>query len=379
MEFLFDPGNTINALTLGSLYAMIAVGYTMVYGIIKLINFAHGEVFMFGAYIGLMIIVAVGSSTSGAVLWLLPVAILLAMLACAMMGTILDWAAYLPLRQNHLLPDVLSVLGLVGSAVFAILYFTRSNGGTDPAPVILIALATTVFLLFVASTATLMGGFGPPARTFESSRLSALITAIGMSLSLQTIAQLIWTANPQAIPDRSLPAFFNETVISITPDAGVQGKQLVIWITAAVLTSILTYLVSATKIGKAMRACAIDKQTASLMGVNVNHVIAFTFVVGSAMAAVAGILQTVKVGGNLTPRFGYYPGVIAFAAAVLGGIGNIRGAMLGGLLLGFTQSFAEGAGGKGSEYSFAFAFGLMVIVIIFRPWGLLGRATAKRA
>ena len=154
------------------------------------------------------------------------------------------------------------------------------------------------------------------------------------------------------------------------------GKELVIWIAASVLMAGLGFLVARTRMGRAMRACALDKQTAALMGVNVNVVIGFTFMIGSAMAAVAGVLYAIKVGGNISPRMGYYPGVIAFAAAVLGGIGSIRGAVAGGLIIGFTQAVGSVVA---SAYDFAFAFGLMVLVIMFRPWGIFGKAEAKRA
>ncbi|MHC4831083.1 MAG: branched-chain amino acid ABC transporter permease, partial [Planctomycetota bacterium] len=218
---------------------------------------------------------------------------------------------------------------------------------------------------------------------------------------LQTVAQLLWTADYRFFPAESLPAFLNQTMFT-WGEASLLGKEMVIWIAMVVLMVGLGGLVAFSKIGKAMRACAIDKETAALMGVNVNYVIGVTFMIGSAMAAVAGILFAVKVGGNISPRMGYYPGVIAFAAAVLGGIGSIRGAVAGGLLIGLTQAAAPkvfsvilhkldavspfmhklGAASLASRmpaYDFAFAFGLMILVILFRPWGLFGRAGAKRA
>ena len=139
----------------------------------------------------------------------------------------------------------------------------------------------------------------------------------------------------------------------------------------------LTYLVNHTKIGKAMRACALDQKTAALMGVNVNWVIAVTFMIGSALAAVAGILFAIKIGGNISFRMGYYPGVIAFAAAVLGGIGSIRGAVVGGMIIGATQAVVQVT--PYAAYDFAFAFGLMILVILVRPWGIYGKPGASRA
>lgn len=298
MEEFF--GHLFNALTLGAIYALIAVGYTMVYGIIRLINFAHGEIYMFGTFLGLHAVSGLG--------WHLGFAIILAMAGCAVLGASIDFVAYRPIRQ--------------------------------------------------------------------STRLIALITAIGMSLSLQTIAQLIWGADYKAFPPENLPAFINNPILTIG-GAQLLGKEFIIWLAAVAMMLFLHLLVTYTKIGKAMRACSQDKVTAALMGIPVNTVISVTFMIGSAMAAVAGILYAIKVGGNISYRMGYYPGVIAFAAAVLGGIGNIKGAMLGGLLIGFTQAFGQGY--IDSRYDFSFAFGLMVIVILFRPWGILGRPESTRA
>jgi branched-chain amino acid transport system permease protein len=293
-------GHLFNALTLGAIYALIAVGYTMVYGVIKLINFAHGEIYMFGTFLGLMAVAGLG--------WHLGFAIILAMAGCAALGAAIDAVAYRPIRG--------------------------------------------------------------------SSRLAALITAIGVSLSLQTVAQLIWGANPRAFPTEGLPAFLLRPVLSVA-GANLLGKELLVWVAAVLMMLLLHLLVGYTRIGKAMRACAEDKVTAALMGIPVNRVIAVTFMIGSAMAAVAGVLYSLKAGGNISFRMGYYPGVIAFAAAVLGGIGNLKGAVLGGMLIGFTQALCGGY--LASQYDFAFAFGLMIVVILFRPWGLLGRPESARA
>ncbi len=292
-----------DAITTGFLYALIAVGYTMVYGIIKLINFAHGEIFMIGAFIGLLCVQALFGVAGGAALF---VAIPLAMFGCALIGWVMDIIAYKPLRR--------------------------------------------------------------------STRLAALITAIGVSLSLQTVVQL-FTPDFHEFTAAQLPRFFDTGPLIF----GVKllYKELSVWIAAALLMIGLDLLVNWTKTGKAMRACALDKSTAALMGINVNRVIANTFMIGSAMAAIAGILQGIKVGGNINFRFGYYPGLIAFAAAVLGGIGSVRGAFLGGLIIGFTQVFLQAY--INIKYGFSFAFGVMILTIIVRPCGILGQPEAKRA
>jgi len=364
-------GHLFNALTLGAIYALIAVGYTMVYGIIKLINFAHGEMFMFGTFFGLMLISNLGFHFG----W----ALLLAMIGCGMVGALLDWSAYLPMRRSSLLPDSLSIAGLLLIVVLAIIFFSTRPDAEAPRPevhkfcgVMLLILPCLMVLMSLLENAGLIR----QGATFETERLSALITAIGMSLSFQTVAQLIWGARYRAFPESGLPKFFNAKILTLW-SAQLTGKEVAVWVAAIVLMIGLNVLVFHTKIGRAMRACAQDKTTASLMGVNVNAVIAFTFMVGSAMAAVAGILYAIKVGGNINYRMGYYPGVIAFAAAVLGGIGNIKGALVGGVLLGFTQAFGQGY--IASEYGIAYGFLVMIIVILFRPWGLYGQQEATRA
>lgn len=361
-----------NALTLGALYALIAVGYTMVYGIIKLINFAHGEIFMMGTFLGLLLMTNASMP--------LALAMLAAMAACVILGVVIDFSAYLPLRRQHPLADNVSLIGLGLISVLTLSYFfgVRSDVGAGGMAVIGILLGAVPLAVFVIAILGLLGRLGRPKGTVQSDRLSALITAIGMSLALQTIAQLVFGADPRPIPDEVLPSFMvgDGAKAFVLGGTQVTFKEIIIWVSAVGMMVGLEYIVQYTRIGKAMRACALDKDTASLMGVNVNYVIAVTFMIGSAMAAVAGLLYAIKVGGNVYFRMGYYPGVIAFAAAVLGGIGNIRGAMLGGLLIGLTEAIGVAIA---PEYKFAFAFGLMIAVILFRPWGLLGKAGAKRA
>jgi branched-chain amino acid transport system permease protein len=363
-EFL---GYLVNGITLGAIYALIAVGYTMVYGIIKLINFAHGEVFMFGTFFGLVLVNEHGLN--------LGFAIALAMVGCVVVGALLDWNAYLPLRRNKRLPDVISTAGIVGMGAVALTYFLtqKSHAGTPVGTAVMVLLFSVPAVLFVMALLETLGILGPPRRMFESDRLSALITAIGMSLMLQTLAMLIYGPDFHSFSDENLPGWLNDRVLGMP----VQGKEVAVWVAALALMALLHFIVHYTRVGKAMRACSQDKQTAALMGINVNRIIMLTFVIGSAMAAVAGILYAVKVGGNISFRMGYYPGVIAFAAAVLGGIGNIQGAMIGGMLLGLTQGLCSGY--ISSEYDFAFAFGAMVLMILVRPWGLLGKPGAARA
>jgi branched-chain amino acid transport system permease protein len=291
----------LGGLTKGSIYALIALGYTMVYGIIELINFAHGEIYMIGAFTAL--IVAGALTLAG---W--PA---LAVLAVAMAAAVVYAAAY-------------------GYTVEKIAYKPLRN-----AP-----------------------------------RLSPLISAIGMSIFLQNYVMLAQTSKflpfPRLIPDFA----FMEPVEHIFSSA-----DLVIVLTTAALMAGLTLLIKFTRIGKAMRATAQDRTMAMLAGVNVNRVISATFVIGSMLAAAGGVLIASRV-GQINFAIGFIVGIKAFTAAVLGGIGSVPGAVLGALVLGWTESF--GTGYVSSDYEDVFAFSLLVLILIFRPAGLLGKVKAQK-
>jgi len=299
----------LNGLVLGSVYALIALGYTMVYGILQLINFAHGEVLMMGAMVGLSAINALAPyGLPGPLLLLIAVAV--AIPVCVLLSMAMERLAYRPLRN---------------------------------AP-----------------------------------RLSPLITAIGLSITLQTVAMIIWKPNPIVFPDLlptdPIPIF----------GAVLAPKQLLILVVSAFMMSGLLLLVNRTKLGRAMRATAENPRIAELMGVNSNRVISATFAIGAALAAVAGIL--VAMNYNIAQFYmGFLPGLKAFTAAVLGGIGNIAGAMLGGMLLGLIESLGAGYIGQltggflGSHYQDIFAFVVLIIVLVFRPSGLMGERVADRA
>jgi branched-chain amino acid transport system permease protein len=291
----------LGGLTRGSIYALIALGYTMVYGIIELINFAHGEIYMIGAFTAL-IVASVLTMSGMTGLSVLVLATVVAVLYAAAYGFTVEKIAYKPLRQ---------------------------------AP-----------------------------------RLSPLISAIGMSIFLQNYVLLAQTSDflpfPNLIP--ALP--FME------PYSQFMGStELVIVLTTTAATVILTLFIKFTKIGKAMRATAQDRSMAMLTGVNVNRVISNTFIIGSALAAIGGVLIASHV-GRINFYIGFIAGIKAFTAAVLGGIGSIPGAVLGGLILGWTESFATGY--VSSDYEDVFAFCLLVLILIFRPAGLLGRSTAQK-
>jgi branched-chain amino acid transport system permease protein len=283
----------INGLTIGGIYAMMAVGYTMIYGVIQLINFAHGEIYMLGAFFAITFIISLGIPFYAA----LP----LSMACCAICGVLLDIIAYRPLRR--------------------------------------------------------------------SPRLAALITAIGMSIFLQNLAMVIWGSRPKPFPQGALPAYFDKTAISFG-DVRLSWFHLFIYGMTIVMMVGLNLIIKKTRWGKAMRAVAQNKTMAALAGINVNRVISYTFFLAGALGGAAGIM-TGAFYNKIEPTMGYIAGVKAFAAAVLGGIGSVPGAMLGGLVLGIAEAF--GAGYLSSLYRDGISYGVMIIVIILIPAGLFGR------
>lgn len=303
----------VNGLVLGSIYALIALGYTMVYGVLGIINFAHGEVLMIGAMVSLSLLRLIMGMTAGLPGWLTLLIVLpLTMAFCAGLSYWIERIAYRPLRN---------------------------------AP-----------------------------------RLAPLISAIGMSILLQTIAMLIWSRNPMTYP-QLLPS--NPIELGST-GATITGKEIVIIVTALLVMCGLLFLVEKTKLGRAMRATAEQTQIASLMGVNPNRVISITFMLGGALAGLAGVMIASNY-GNVHFYMGFIPGLKAFTAAVLGGIGNLQGAMLGGLLLGLIESLGAGYIGEltggvfGSNYQDIFAFLVLILVLVLRPTGLLGEKVSDRA
>jgi inner-membrane translocator len=278
----------INGLRTGSIYALIAIGYTMVYGIAKMINFAHGDIIMVGAYALYFSISVLGLPV--------PVALVITVIVCAVLGVVIEKVAYKPLRS------------------------------------------------------------APP--------LAVLITAIGMSFFLQSASLLIFRSTP--IPFQSVIPNVN---ISVGPVV-ISSITVVTLIVTAVAMILLTLFVNKTKMGSAMRAVSEDKGAAELMGINVNSTISLTFAIGSALAAVAGVLYICQY-QSMKPTLGALPGIKAFVAAVLGGIGSIPGAMLGGILLGLIESVSKAY--ISTELADAIVFGVLIVVLLFRPSGLLGK------
>ncbi len=282
----------INGLTLGSTYSLIALGYTMVYGILELINFAHSEIYMIGAFIGLIAVSV----------YKLPfiIALLLSMVGSCILGIIIEKAAYKPLR--------------------------------------------------------------------ESSRIASLISAIGMSIFLQNAVLML--AGPRA---RAFPASFNVTNLKLG-NLQISSLQLIILLVSVVLMVGLQFLIQKTRLGQAMRATAQDKETAQLMGIKIDQVISFTFAIGSALGGAAGVLVGIYF-SSVDPMMGFFPGLKGFVAAVLGGIGNIPGAMLGGLILGLVEMLGAV---YISSYKDAIAFAVLILILLVKPTGLLGRRIQEK-
>jgi branched-chain amino acid transport system permease protein len=301
----------INGLVLGSMYALVALGYTMVYGIINLINFAHGEVLMVGALTSWTIIGMMREAMPNTPGWLiLLIATLIACVVCAILNFTIEKLAYRPLR-------------------------------------------------------------GSP-------KLAPLITAIGMSIFLQTLAMVIWkpTVKPYPALLSQDPYFIGEAVITPT--------QIMVLIVTAMSLCVLLWLVNYTKLGRAMRATAENPRVAALMGVKPDVVISATFVIGAVLAAIAGVLYA-STYGTAQHAMGFLPGLKAFTAAVFGGIGNLGGAVVGGVLLGLIEAIGAGYLGDltgdvlGSHYADIFAFIVLILVLTVRPSGLLGERVADRA
>lgn len=296
----------INGLTIGSTYALIAIGYTMVYGIIGMINFAHGEVYMIGSYISFIVITGLLAMGHVALPLILFIALLVAIIVASSYGWAIERVAYRPLRNSN--------------------------------------------------------------------RLIALISAIGMSIFLQNYVVLSQGSRDIAMPpliSGSLLEFGSLETFKVT----LSWMQLLIWVVTLISMTLLTLFISRSRMGRACRACAEDLGMTNLLGIDTNRIIAMTFVIGAALAAVAGLLLGLYY-GVVNPFVGFIAGLKAFTAAVLGGIGSIPGAMLGGLILGVTEALT--AAYFPSEYKDVVAFGLLVLILLFRPTGILGKPEVEK-
>ena len=292
----------INGISLGSIYALIALGYTMIYGILRFINFAHGDVFMIGAFAGFYVAPHIQKALGGIGVLSGIVVMLAAMAVCSILGVVIEKAAYRPLRSRP--------------------------------------------------------------------KLTVLITAIGVSLFLEYGGQLIFGPDPKLFP-----TLIPVTTVINTNNLVVTSNSLVVIGTALVLMLILRLIVLKTRLGTAMRAVSFDHRAAALMGINIDTVISFTFVLGSSLAAAAALLYA-SVYPSINPLMGIFPGLKAFIAAVLGGIGNLYGAALGGLIIGLTETFVTGY--ISPTFRDAIAFAILILILLFKPSGILGHHEAEK-
>ena len=358
------PQQLLIGLQLGSIYALIALGYTMVYGVLKLINFAHGDVYMVGAYAGIGAAWLLGTWLPSAIHLppLIPsplgaaLVLLASMVVCGLLGLVIEQAAYRPLRtRTWIAPAV-----FLGAAAGYVAYGIAVNANRTPVSAILIGIfawAGLAALLYSTQRRRMLG---------SGSRLTALITAIGVSLFLENFGVLpqIFSSDPRFFPNDPPIARLASNV-----ETGL------IFTVSIGLMIALTYIVTRTRIGKAIRAVSFDADAAALMGINTDRVIAFTFALGAALAGAAGVLVFGLQHTKFDPYVGILYGLKAFVAAVLGGIGNIPGAVLGGLIMGLAETLvvAYGPGiGIDSTYRDAVAFFLLILILLFRPAGLLG-------
>jgi branched-chain amino acid transport system permease protein len=360
--------NLIYGIQQGSLYALIALGYTMVYGVLRLINFAHGEVFMVGAFVGYYACTSwlpfqdLNQHPEAATrnIGLAFVALILAMACCALLGMLIERFAYRPLR-NGLKHGDAHFWG------FVIALPLSSRFG----PLFSLAGAAVLLTLGIGIGFALRPAFTWMAKriTLSQSRLNALITAIGVSLLLQNGGLLVFGANPKFIPDILPRRDFNIFGVQIQ-----SGSLIILGVSMSLMLG-LRYIVLYTRRGKAMRAISHDIEAAKLMGIDTDRVIAFTFALGAALAGAAGVLIAAITNLKITPTFGVMPGLKAFVAAVLGGAGNIPGATLGGLLMGTAESYV---GAYYSSYKDAIAFIILILILMFRPAGLLGKHVTEK-
>ena len=324
------PQVLMDGVTIGFVYAAIALGYTMVYGVLEFINFAHSEIFAIGAFVGVELLLALSGAkyltgiSNLAACGFLALAILAAMVAAGLAAVAVEVIAYRPLRK---------------------------------AP-----------------------------------RLVPLISAIGVSFFLQDLIRLVESLTSGQF-HRIIPTFGNFdqrlslaslSVMDVPMEITIQVKSIIVIVAAVIMLVGLNYLVNGTKMGKAIRSVAQNQQTASLMGINVNRYISLTFLIGGALGGAAGVLYALKF-TRIDPFVGFFPGLKAFTAAVLGGIGNLTGALLGGLVLGMLETFAGAylstftMGAAGAEYKDIFAFAILILVLVFRPSGLLGEQVGQKA
>ena len=382
VDFNTLPQQLVNGLLLGAIYALIALGYTMVYGVLRLINFAHGEVYMLGGYVALFVSYYLGfrpdatSAQTSSIMNLL-IMLVASMVVCSLVGITIERFAYRPMRSHSRIASLITAIGVslllqYGGALFL---------PTSPPP----SISENVNPFHGQSHSFTIV---PPPRDI----LAQAQTMKPAADQAQTTYQAWLTAHPgadtfnlppdgKALRTAAQDASGKYEALEKQADAKsikliIQTGQAVMLISTVILMGLLTYMVLFTRRGRAMRAVAHDFDSAALMGVNVNNIVAFTFVMGSSLAGAGAMMTTTFLGTPLTTFYGLAPGVKAFVAAVLGGIGNIPGAVLGGLLMGLAENMVVWAGY--SNYRDAIAFVILIVVLLFRPGGLMGSSKVEK-
>ncbi len=344
----------INGISQGSAYALIALGYTMVYGVLRLINFAHGDVYMFGAYMGFYLAnnkwiqSNVGTSTAGAV-----VVMVGAMALSAGLGIVIERFAYRPGRSGARF-TLAFWLGIVGAGIGHLVHPS------------LISLAIGALGGILVGVILEQTGLRPVR---QNSRLSLLIIAIGVSLVLENGGQQVFGVDPKFFPQ------IISTTLWHVGELTIDSQKVIVLAVSILLMLLLNLFVKYTRTGKAMRAVSFNLDAARLMGINTDRIIALTFAIGSALAAAGGILVSLLY-PKIDPLMGIMPGLKAFVAAVLGGIGNITGAMLGGLIVGMAEVMAVGYGQ--STYRDAIAFIILILILLLKPAGIMGKGVVEK-
>lgn len=379
LEFSTLPQQVVNGILLGAIYALIALGYTMVYGILKLINFAHGEVFMLGAYTALFISWALGY-TPGNLLtgsnWLnLALMMLGSMTICAIVGVLIERLAYRPMRSQPRISSLITAIGVSLLLQYGGQLFLPNAPAPNIDPKVNPAVGNIAINLRGANQALLAKANQlKPEMDRTAAAFKADLPKEKSEFDLSPEGDRLQKAAQAA--ERNYNDALNKAnaqALSVTLPKG----QFIMFVTTIVLMALLTYLVMFTKQGRAMRAVSHDFDSASLMGVNVNSIVTFTFVVGSALAGAGAMMNATFLSGTkIDTFFGLLPGVKAFVAAVLGGIGNIPGAVLGGLLMGVAETLVVWAGYP--AYRDAIAFVVLIVVLMFRPGGLLGSSKVEK-
>lgn len=362
--------NLIYGIQLGSLYALIALGYTMVYGVLRLINFAHGDVYMVGAFMGFYACtrwlpfgdLTTHPEAAGQNILLALISLAIVMAICALLGVVIERFAYRPLR-NGLKPLDAHFWGLCIALPIVVRFAPLVSVKS-----VAIWLALGAILGF-ALRPTL--AYLAKRVVLTSSRLNALITAIGVSLLLENGGLLVFGSNPNFVPN-----VVPEKNIVMPGGIVVGSSQLAILVISLVLMIALRFIVLHTRRGKAMRAISHDIEAAKLMGIDTDNVISFTFALGAALAGAGGAMVAVLTHIKITPLFGLQPGLKAFVAAVLGGAGNIPGAVVGGLVMGVAETFV--AASKYNTFKDSIAFCILIAVLLVRPAGLFGKNVAEK-